>query len=236
MDELIKEGLTFFKTGGDHTQVLTLWETAFGLFMSLACALMIAWVYRYTHKGMGYSQSYVQSLVLASLVTTVVMLVIGSNIARAFSLVGALSIIRFRNAIKETRDVAFLFFVMVVAMANGTRFHSVALVATGFIGGTLLLLHFFNFGASRNNPERLLRVQLPPGVDPESSLEPVLRKLFDSFSIVLVESVRQGLFTEAIYSVRPKPQVAPTKVIEEISRVNGNFKVAYNYGMHTDEV
>ena len=203
MDQLIKEGLYFFKTGADQTVSLTLWETVFALSMSLLCSAIIGWVYRFTHKGIGYSQSYVQALILTSLVTTVIMMVIGSNIARAFSLVGALSIIRFRNAIKETRDVAFIFFAMAIAMANGTRFPAVALTATGFISSVLIALSFSNFGRNVKNTERLLRIQLPPGIDPEVALSPTLNKLFDEYSIVLVESVKQGLFTEVLYSVRP---------------------------------
>jgi len=236
MDELIKESLYFLKTGSEQSEVLTVWETAFALTMSFLCSMIIGWVYRYTHRGVGYSQSYVQSLVLTSLVTTVIMIVIGSNIARAFSLVGALSIIRFRNAIKETRDVAFIFFSMAIAMANGTRFTSVAVVATGFISGVMIFLSMSRYGGNTKNPERLLRVQMPPGLSPETILAPVLRKLFDSFSIVLVESVKQGLLTEVLYSVRPKSHVEPSIVIDEISKVNANFKVSYNFGAHVDDV
>ncbi|VAX41528.1 FIG01139921: hypothetical protein, partial [hydrothermal vent metagenome] len=180
--------------------------------------------------------SYVHSLVLTSLVTTVIMIVIGSNIARAFSLVGALSIIRFRNAIKETRDVGFIFFAMGVAMANGTRFHAVAITTTAYISITMLLLYFMNYGENRQNRERLLRVQLPTGLDPTLALDSTLTNLFETYSIVLVESIRQGMLTEVLYSVRPKPNLAPTQVIDEISKVNSNLKVSYNYGMHTDDI
>lgn len=236
MDQLIKEGLYFFKSGGDQTVAITLWETVFALTMSLVCSAIIGWVYRFTHKGIGYSQSYVQALILTSLVTTVIMMVIGSNIARAFSLVGALSIIRFRNAIKETRDVAYIFFAMAIAMANGTRFPAVALTGTGFISSVLVVLSFSNFGRNVKNTERLLRIQLPPGVDPEVALAPAMDSLFDRYSIVLVESVKQGLFTEVLYSVRPARGVSPTTVVDTISKANGNCKVSYNYGMHADDV
>ena len=236
MDQLIKDSLEFLKAGAEQTQTLTLMELVFALSSSLACSLIIGWVYRFTHKGIGYSQSYVQSLVLTSLVTTLIMIVIGSNIARAFSLVGALSIIRFRNAIKETRDVGFIFFAMGIAMANGTRFHSVALVATGFISAAMLLLHFMNYGSNQQNRERLLRVQLPPGLDPHTALESVMQRLFEAYSIVLVESVRQGMFTEVLYSVRPSPDLSPVQVIDEISKVNANLKVSYNFAMHSEDI
>ena len=235
MDELINEALDALRVQTGQESVLQLWEVLFALTLSVMCSIVVGHVYRLSHKSIGYSQSYVQTLVLTSLVTTVIMIVIGSNIARAFSLVGALSIIRFRNAIKETRDVGYIFFAMAIAMANGTRFYAVAITATGFICGVMILLHLINFGTRGDDPERMLRVQLPPGVDPESALTPSLRRLFKSYSLVLVETVRQGLYTESLFSVRAKPGITGKAVIEDISKVNDNLKITYNYALHTDE-
>ena len=74
------------------------------------------------------------------MVVSIIMLIVGANIARAFSLVGALSIIRFRNAIKETRDVGFVFFAMAIGMATGTKFYLLAIVAAVIISLVILLL------------------------------------------------------------------------------------------------
>ncbi|HUR29614.1 MAG TPA: DUF4956 domain-containing protein, partial [Planctomycetota bacterium] len=171
-----------------------------------------------------------------ALVTTLVMIVIGSNIARAFSLVGALSIIRFRNAVKETRDVAYIFMVMALAMACGTRFYVVAMLGTAITSSVALLMHFANFGSSNKRQERLLLVQLPPGLNAESVLEPTLRKLFESFSFVSMESVRQGLYTEVLMSVVPKPQTTGSQVLEQVAQVNSNLKVTYNFSAQSDDL
>lgn len=89
--------------------------------------------------------SFVQTLVLMGMIVSVIMLVVGSNIARAFSLVGALSIIRFRNAIKETRDVGFVFFAMAIGMATGTRFYLLAIIATAVISMVMFMMSRFNW-------------------------------------------------------------------------------------------
>ena len=94
--------------------------------LSFVLCAVVGFVYRVTHRGISYSQTYVQTLVFMGMVVSLVMLVVGSNIARAFALVGALSIIRFRNAIKETRDVGFIFLAMAIGMATGTRFYILA--------------------------------------------------------------------------------------------------------------
>ena len=116
MDELLKEMERF----RDITSAFTLADVGIVLLLSYVLSSMIAWIYRYTHQGISYSQSYTQTLVLLGMVVAPIMLIIGSNLARAFSLVGALPIIRFRNAVKETRDVGFVFVVMAIGMACGS--------------------------------------------------------------------------------------------------------------------
>ena len=90
--------------------------------LSAICTFVVCKVYQTTHRGTSYSQSYIHSLFLMALCTGIVMMIIGSNIARAFSLVGALSIIRFRTAVKDVRDTAYLFFAVVIGMGCGTGF------------------------------------------------------------------------------------------------------------------
>jgi hypothetical protein len=232
MDELIK---TFSYQGGQGDQLHVL-ESLVALTLSFLCSWCISQIYRLTHRGTGYSQSYNQSLILLGMVTTLIMIVIGSNIARAFSLVGALSIIRFRNAVKETRDVAFIFFIMAIAMACGTRFYTLALVATLVNCLAVYLMHISGFGQLAGAPERMVRVQLPPGQDATTSLEPVFPQLFESWDMVSMETVRQGLFTELVYSVKPLATVSAAKVLDALSRVNGNLKVAYSFSRATDEL
>ena len=96
------------------TESFTVQDVLLITVLSFVLSLVIGYIYQITYRGSSYSQAYVHTLVIMSMVVAVIMLVIGSNIARAFSLVGALSIIRFRNAMKETRDVGFIFFAMAI--------------------------------------------------------------------------------------------------------------------------
>lgn len=232
MDELTR----YLTADRGQSGYLQPWEFVVAFVTCLGCVYSVCLVYRFTHRGSSYSQSFVQTLVVMGLVTTLIMIVIGSNIARAFSLVGALSIIRFRNAIKETRDVGFIFFAMAVAMACGTRFYLLAMLATGAINSVFVIMHLSNFGVSKLAPERILTVHMPAGLDAERVLEPTLAVLFDAYSIVSIENVRNGLYTAAVFSVRPKPNVSGTRVVDEISRVNDNLKVTLNFNVSTDEL
>lgn len=232
MDEL----LNFLEGGAGQGDQLGTVEVLFSLALSLLCTWVIARIYRFTHRAADYSQGYVTSLVLMGLVTTLIMIVIGSNIARAFSLVGALSIVRFRNAVKETRDVAFIYFVMAVAMACGTRFYAVALIATAVISAVLVSMYVTNFGASQRIPERLLTVQFRAGLDPEALLRPVLDDMFEKHALISVESVRQGMLVEAVLSVAPREDVTGARVLDVVSKINDNLKVRYGNASNTDDV
>jgi len=232
----VDEALKFLQVEAGQEGPVSLWLVLFALLLTTMCSIVIGAVYRRTHRSAGYSPTYVQTLVLTSVVTAVIMVVIGSNLARAFSLVGALSVIRFRNAIKETRDVGYIFFAMAVAMAAGTRFFGIAILATAYICALMMVLHHFGYGDSKQEPERLLRVRLPYGTDPGETLEKVFQELFLSYQLVVAESARQGMFLDTIYSVRKRPEVTPSEMIEKIGKVNGNLKVSYHLDLHSEEV
>ncbi|HRV96542.1 MAG TPA: DUF4956 domain-containing protein, partial [Anaerolineae bacterium] len=137
---------SFLNALQDNTDVFNTSDIMFSIIISFLLALIIAYVYKITYKGVSYTQSYVHTLIMMTMVVAVIMLIIGSNIARAFSLVGALSIIRFRNAVKDTRDVGYIFFAMAVGMAAGTRFYLVAVMTTltiGFVMWGLTTLNMF---------------------------------------------------------------------------------------------
>ena len=90
-------------------------EILINLVTAFVLALVIAFTYRATHRGLSYSQSFVLTLIFVTVITAMVVMVIGNNLARAFALVGAMSIIRFRTVVKDTKDTAFVFFALASA-------------------------------------------------------------------------------------------------------------------------
>ena len=232
----MNEVLRFIQLEGAYQTAPALWSVLLALTVTLICSLSIGLVYRHTNTTSGYSQSYVQTLVMTSLVTALIMVVIGSNLARAFSLVGALSIIRFRNAVKETRDVGYIFFSLAVAMAAGTRFYGIAVVATLFISLATIGMHYLNFGQLAGSEERYLRVRFPAGIDPEKTLRPILEKHFYTYSLVATETARQGMYVDSVFSVRQSSDAAAAEIVEEITELNENLKVVYQTNTHTSDV
>ena len=186
-------------------------------------SLVIAYTYRATQLGSDYSTSFFHTLVIITLVVTLVIMIIGSDIARAFALVGALSIIRFRSAIRNARDLGFLFLAMAVGMACGTRFYIAAVLATIFVCVMIYALWRFNFGA-RVVRAQILKVWLPKEVASEETLKSVFDRHLIDYNLVGMETVRQGAAVEMVFSVRFKSGVEELDLLNDVRAINGNDK------------
>ncbi len=194
-------------------------DIAIAMSLSFVLSAMIGWVYRATHRNVSYSQSYVQTLVVLGMLISLIMLVVGSNIARAFALVGALSVVRFRNAIKETRDVGFIFLVMGVGMAVGTRFYLLAVVAAVAISLIVVVMHRFNW-FQLNVRRQVVKVQVPSDDDHTTAIQDVLVRHTDEFELVSMESIRGGALLELMYTVKIKKGSEPADVISGLRERN----------------
>lgn len=194
------------------------------IVLSFILSVIVGWTYQITHRSSTYTQSYVHTLVLMSMVVAIIMLIIGSNIARAFTLVGALSIVRFRNAIKDTRDVGFIFFAMAVGMACGTRFYFLGTVATVVICFLMWAMIKFNFFAKPVS-RHLLKVRLAADLSYEKVFEGAFRRFLNQWELVAMETVQAGTLTELVYSVEMKTHANLQAFLSELSTLNGNNKV-----------
>jgi uncharacterized membrane protein YhiD involved in acid resistance len=196
----------------DLSGTFSVGDIAIALALSFVLSSMIGWVYRATHRNVSYSQSYVQTLVVLGMIISLIMLVVGSNIARAFALVGALSVIRFRNAIKETRDVGFIFLVMGIGMACGTRFYTLAIIATVAICLVVIVMQRFNW-FHLNVQRQVVKVQVPAEEDYTNEIQDVLIGHTSEFELVSMESIRGGALTELLYTVKLKKGSEPRTLI-----------------------
>ena len=167
---------------------IDLMDVTLVIFWSILLSTIIAITYRGTHRGVSYSQTFTQNLVLLGMIVSVVMLIIGTNIARAFTLLGALSIVRFRNAVKDSRDVGFIFFVMVVGMACGTKFYPIAMITT-FVGcGLMYFMTFSQFG-QKGLAQDILELYFPVDKDYAKILTPIFISYLKYYSLLGVDSV-----------------------------------------------
>jgi uncharacterized membrane protein YhiD involved in acid resistance len=216
---------------GDLTGEFTVLDVVLVLVLSFALSAFIGRIYQNTHRGTSYTQSFVFTLVLNGMVVALIMMVVGSNIARAFSLVGALSIIRFRNAVKETRDVGFIFFTMAIGMAVGTRFYFLAVVGTVVIGLVIVFMTRFNWYA-REMASQILRIQVPGHVPFDTRFDGAFVKYTNVSELIGVDTVQDGEVTELTYSIGLKKQNQIREFLAEIRALSddgrGSLITGYN--------
>lgn len=208
----------------DLTSEFTVMDVVLVLLLSFILSAFIGWVYQLTHRGTSYTQSFVITLVMNGIIVALVMLIVGSNVARAFSLVGALSIIRFRNAVKETRDVGFIFLTMAIGMAIGTRFYLLGVIATIVISLIVIMMTRMNWFA-RDMATQILRVHIPNDLPFDSMFDRLFIKYTNASELISVDTVQNGIITELVYSVSLKKSAQLQDFLTEIKKLNGDNKV-----------
>jgi uncharacterized membrane protein YhiD involved in acid resistance len=151
LDELISE----FLNPPNTYQALTVERVMLSLIVTFAVTLFIFYVYRKTFKGVIYTRNFNVGLVLTGLVVSLITLPISSNIALSLGMVGALSIVRFRTAIKDPADIVFTFWAIAVGIISGAGLYMIAIVGSPIIGFFMFVLSRANF---RTNDPYLLVV------------------------------------------------------------------------------
>ena len=126
-------------------QSLTIDRVLLALLVSFAINLFIFYIYRKTFKGIVYTREFNVGLVLTGLVVTLIVLPISSNIALSLGMVGALSIVRFRTAIKDPKDIVFTFWAIAVGIICGAGLYIIAIVGVPVIALLLLVLERTSF-------------------------------------------------------------------------------------------
>jgi hypothetical protein len=124
-------------------QTLTVSDILLGLFASLICAIIISYSYKNAYQGVLYQKSFNLALILISLITTGVIMVISGNLILSLGMVGALSIVRFRSAIKDPLDIVFMFWAVFVGIANGVANIKVSFTTTIIIFLIMMIVKKF---------------------------------------------------------------------------------------------
>ena len=189
-------------------------DVVINIGLSFILGVFVATIYRATQKGFKYSISLMHTLVYLTMIVSFVMMVIGSDIARAFSLVGALSVIRFRTAIKDTKDISFVFWALAAGMAAGVGYYQVSIVGTVLIGIFVSIVHYSRMGLLRRK-EILLKF----AVTAESRrttlpYKEIFEKYLVKYNLLNIRTFQQGEQLELSFLIKMKDE----KELQEFSR------------------
>lgn len=196
-------------------------KLAVRLVLSAVLGAAVAAIYALTRKkSRSEAAPFFATLVLLTVLIALVTQVIGNSVARAFSLVGALSIVRFRTVVDDTRDTSFVIFAVAIGMAVGAGFLSLALVGIPVVGLTAAVLSLWAGAGGAAQPAKLV-VRLANGSDPQTVLAAAFATHLREAKFQAADTAKQGAAVDYTYLVRPKPGVAAVALIGELNRVEG---------------
>jgi len=198
------------------SRILGIEQILCALFASFVLAIALASVYRWTYQGLSYSRSFVHTLVLAAIVTSILIMAIGNNLARGLGILGTLAIVRFRTPIRDPRDIIFLFACLAIGIACGASVFSIAIIGTLFFCLIALYLHRSPF-ASLRVYEGLLHFTLPSGGDEQlDKLQKEILLYCSSMILVAMRESSQGEAIEYSYQVRLTDPTYQAELLETV--------------------
>ena len=200
-------------------------EILINLVLSFILGVLISLIYKKTHKGLSYSQSFMVTNIFVAVIVCMVIMIIGNSLARAFALVGALSIIRFRTVVKDTKDTAYIFWSLAAGMAAGTGSYFLAIAGSIIISGIALILFFTNFGSIIKS-EFIVQFRINSN-DPNitSQYHKLISDFTKSHTLLSSESSGDGQTIKVSFDVVMKEEMKQNELISKISKINGVSEV-----------
>ncbi|MDQ3535489.1 MAG: DUF4956 domain-containing protein [Bacteroidota bacterium] len=201
-------------------------EAAANLIIAFICGVFIALLYRVTYKGISYSGTFVNSIIMLSMITALVIMVIGNNLARAFGLVGAMSIIRFRTAVKDPQDIMFIFFALGIGLAAGVGIYAITITGTLLIGLAFFITTKYNF-ANPKKKDFLLQITHHAQTTPDNAFVEILKKYCSTFKLINIKSIgeeNKGT-VETSYYINLRDERKNEQFVGELKKISGVSQV-----------
>lgn len=192
---------------------------------AIALGLIVSLVYILTHRREGYTQSFVISILILAPIVSIVILLIGNNVARAFSLAGAFALIRFRSAPGDPKDITYVFFSVVTGLACGMGYIAYAAIFTVVISLVMIILHYTRYG-ERKCEAYELKITIPETLNYVGAFDDIFEKYTNSCKMSRVKTCDFGALFEIVYQVNIKDGMDTKAFLDEIRMRNGNLKIS----------
>lgn len=185
------------------------------IFLSFLLSSVIGITYVKTFRGLSYSRTYVQAVILSSMIAATVIHAIGDSLARGLGMMGALAIIRFRSSFKDPRDIMFIFAALAAGIGCGVGAYNVAVVGTlGFVM-TAFLLHYTPLGQV-SSFDGMLRFNIKNSEEDRDELENILKKYCRTFALITLRDMQQGERLDYAYHVKLKDSRESSGLVKEL--------------------
>ncbi len=205
-------------------QNFTITNLLISLCVSLLLGILISFVYMKTHKTKTLSQSFSLTLVVLPAAITVIILLVGNSVARAFSLAGAFSIIRFRSAPGDPKEITYVLFSMAVGLSCGMGYLLYGVIVTVILCVLMAILEIAKFGRPKTT-DKLLKITIPENLDYQNAFDGILKQYTASYQLLKVKTVDLGSLYELQYKISGKSEMNQKDFIDDLRCRNGNLNI-----------
>ena len=211
------------------------------ILSALVLGILIGLVYMFTHRKTGYAQSYVLAMpMLSGLVATVIIMMClladsTSGVTAAISLTGAFSLVRFRSAPGDPKDIAYVFFAMVMGTVCGIGFVGYACLIFLIMAAVLMLFSVLNFAAPKTQ-DMTLKITIPENLNYNGLFDQVFEKYTTDSVLRRVKTTDFGTLFDLVYSIRIRTDADQKKFIDDIRALNGNLNVTLVLYKYDDQI
>ncbi|MCF7931771.1 MAG: DUF4956 domain-containing protein [Acholeplasmataceae bacterium] len=203
---------------------LTLNNILIVLISATLLGLVFAGVFVLTHKNTVYERAFTTTLVMMPVVISVIIMLVSNNLARAFSLAGVFTLVRFRTAIADSRDIAYILGSVGIGLSAALGYIAFALVITVFLAVVLIGLSLLSKNQDVTNHARL-RVIIPENLNYANVFDDIFKDFMDSWRLQRVKTTDFGTLFELTYVVRLKKDIDQKMLIDLLRERNGNLTI-----------
>lgn len=205
--------------------------SSIGFAQMLVCVLaavilgfLTSFVYMKTNEKKGYIQSYVNTLIILPSVISIVILLIGNNLAQAFSLAGVFTLVRFRSIAGDPGDITYIFFTVAVGLACGMGYIAYAFIFFVIMAAIVIALNAFDFGKAKTT-HMTLKITIPENLDYNGVFDEVLNRNTTCWNLRRVKTTEFGSLFDLVYNVSVRNDIDQKKFIDDLRTLNGNLSV-----------
>lgn len=202
---------------------------------SLIAGFAISLLYLITNKKEGYSQSYVWTIIMLPPIVAIVIATIGDNVASSLSLAGAFTLVRFRSAPGDPKQIAYIFYATATGLICGLGYIGYAFIFLVVIAAIVTILYKTKFGAPSTS-SMTLKISIPENLNYIGLFDKTLDKYTSLWRLKRVKTTEFGTLFELIYSVEVNNTANQKEFIDELRTLNGNLNITLVLYKYDDKV
>jgi len=210
----------------ENTEVIGLGDTLSYMMATVVIGVIIAGVYILVTEKSRRSLSFIVSMLMLPAVVTLVIILVGSNVARAFSIAGVFSLVRFRSVPGESKDISLVFMAMAAGLACGLGYITLAFCVL-FVLGIIVVLGFKVVTVFLKDTTKQLHIQIPEDMNYSGAFDDLFQEYTKGARLEKVKTTNMGTLYELTYTVQMKKDADEKKFLDELRCRNGNLRIIF---------